>query len=520
MGTAIPPALSVVAITDDETFVRELEDTLAASSTTADIAVELLVASTKPQRSGQHTTVATFPLESAYRRNRGLLAARGSIVAFLEHGQLPSSSWLEAIVTAFGAGARPAAAVGGPRRSFLRAPRGGNVAYDRLRLVAAHGFPLFTGAPPGSPVPDLLVLAGLAKRGETVVAAPRMTVAQERLPPLDARRVGRSARLSRQPALAARAASAALRRGSLRDLIDLLAGGLVDRDWRSTAPDATTHLPPAVAATLGQRKVTQLQTPRKGKLHFLYRAEELMLHLYVAPSDHLREAITAHEAIRTGTRAAGIPRVHVTEEALDSIWLVEDFVDGEPLDTARLHREADRIGSWIVELGGAPGPALGTAPSWRAHADNLLAAGFPEPVHAALSRSLAALEGVPARHLHGDLNPRNVLDRRGELAAVDWENAAEAFVPGLDLVFLFLIAAGTPDEALIRELARPEARQECRLFPFLQALGLDQETMPHALRVMLATWALGERRRRSRLGVDPRPVVFEPLFLRSEKDLI
>src|SRR5947207_1129321 len=115
-----PPALSVVATTDDQSLVDKLERVLGA-------AVELIIVSTRPVRGAQVRALEVFPLESSYRRNRGLLLSGAPVVAFLEDGQLPSPDWAAVSASAF-TGDRPAAA----------AITDAGVAYHRDRLLAEH----------------------------------------------------------------------------------------------------------------------------------------------------------------------------------------------------------------------------------------------------------------------------------------------------------------------------------------------------------------------------------------------
>src|SRR5919201_1618396 len=175
--------LSVVASTDDESFVEELERLFEGDA-------KLIVVSTRALRTRRAQAVQVLPFESAYRRNRGLALAAGDVVAFLEEGQLPAREWQAAVLRPFTGDPRPAAVAAG-----LPLHVGGNVAYDRRRLLGVHGFPLFTGAEPGSPVPDLLALLRLRSDRGGVATAQGMTLVRGGVAPSrDAEVLGRMLR--------------------------------------------------------------------------------------------------------------------------------------------------------------------------------------------------------------------------------------------------------------------------------------------------------------------------------------
>jgi hypothetical protein len=88
------------------------------------------------------------------------------------------------------------------------------------------------------------------------------------------------------------------------------------------------------------------------------------------------------------------------------------------------------------------------------------------------------------------------------VAAVDWEGAWRDGIPGLDLLYLALFARS--DEPDFRALDEPGDVR-----PALAQLGVTEDVLPATLLVVLATWALSERRRRARLGSPPPPSVFE-----------
>jgi len=137
----------------------------------------------------------------------------------------------------------------------------------------------------------------------------------------------------------------------------------------------------------------------------------------------------------------------------------------------------------------------------------------PAHLRASLERALTAVGRLPARHMHGDLQPKNVLATDGRLVAIDWEGAWLEGIPGLDVVFLALFAvADAPDLLLLQRLAEGADLASGGLRLALARLGVTAPTVPAALLVMLSTWAVAEDRRRSRLGSQPSAPLFQPLL--------
>ena len=295
---------------------------------------------------------------------------------------------------------------------------------------------------------------------------------------------GRVARRRRDFGLAAHAAL----RGGL--------AGVLGRSGWAAPPEALDLLPEELA---GARPFSPLGAANPAKTHFLYRAgDDAVLHLHANPSERLRRSLAEREAIRADAPEGAVPRLHASAEGRDSLWVLEDRVDGEPLDASAL---PPGIFDWAVELAGPPGRPLEASPEWTEHAQLLRGSVPPE--------ALERVGRLSSRHMHGDLQPKNVLARDGRFTAIDWEGAWREGIPGLDFVYLALHAHGL-DFSLLRAL-----REELRAA--LARLGIDEATLPAALHVMLGTWALGERRRRSRLGAPPPPAFFEPALARFER---
>jgi hypothetical protein len=533
--------LAVVLLADDVASAGDMIDAVRKSAEAAKLRVELVVASSDPALAHLSDPgvriVEVFPLESAYRRNRGLLQSHAPWVAFLENGQLPDETWAEAALDPFRSDHDVAAVIGlepgvpsgtGGVSSAIRPVRrcGGNIVYDRAALLSLHGFRLFSNAPAGSAAPDVETVLRLRAQGRCVVTSADLAVALASNSPLHSPDFGVGHVLRRMHArnLIVRYTAAAVkdvatrrrseRRDAARHARDLFSG-LRSKTGQTAADYVLQHAPPTVMAALDGEDLSLLAAPRKAKLQFLYRAGPRVLHLYVAPTDKLRRAISAREAIGQTPAVTGVPRVCLTEESLDALWMIEDFVPGSPVTAADFGAAEDVLADWVVRLGGPPATVLGDTEAWRSHADRLRGADFPAPAGPRLARALEAVEELPSRQMHGDLQPKNVLVDAGQFSAVDWENASTVFAPGLDLLYLFLLANGAgPDENVIEELVGSSHRSKSVLLASLARLGVEDAALSDVLCVLLGTWAIGERRRRSRLGVDPGPSVFEPLFLK------
>ena len=171
--------------------------------------------------------------------------------------------------------------------------------------------------------------------------------------------------------------------------------------------------------------------------------------------------------------------------------MLEDLAPGRPGEA-----ELPQLLDWAVELAGPPGPPLERSAEWAEHA-KLLRGQVPD-------EALATVAGLPSRHMHGDLQPKNVLASGGRLTAIDWEGAWREGIPGLDVVYLALFAHGL-DPAVLADPPEPVRAALARV-------GVGDDALPAALYVMLGTWATAEDRRRVRLGSQPGEPFFRPLL--------
>jgi Phosphotransferase enzyme family len=247
----------------------------------------------------------------------------------------------------------------------------------------------------------------------------------------------------------------------------------------------------------------------------LYRAgQDRVLHLYANPSERLRRSLADRESIRMRSRVQGIPRVCAVAETVDALWIVEEFVPGRVPD---MHSPGQWFGAaadWAVGMACPPARPLRDVPEWGEHCNELLARTPPELGERVLD-AVAAVSRLPAVHMHGDLQRRNLLMDGSRIGAVDWEGAWLEGLPGLDLVFLALYAGSdTPDEHILARLMRGEDAPWGGLRDALASVGVSGSALRPALVVMLGTWALAEDRRLARLGAPPGPRVYRPLFHR------
>ena len=303
----------------------------------------------------------------------------------------------------------------------------------------------------------------------------------------DAVAAGRTARRLRSARLALRAA---------------LAGGMTglrSHDvWRP--PDARG---PRLE---GLPELTPRGASNPAKTHFLYDAgADTIVHLYVNPAERLRRALAEREQVRARV-GDGVPALREVIDADDATWVVEDRVPGRAPEQREAAAWFPRARDWLVRFADPAGTKLNATASWREHAAALQQTFALDALPAALER----VARLPAVAMHGDLQRRNLALEGHRVGAVDWEGVWHEGIPGLDLVYLALFArSDDPDFGVLDTLSGGEDVPWANLRPALAQLGVDDEGLPATLLVLLATWALSERRRRARLGAVPPPPTFE-----------
>ena len=474
-----------------------------ASAERAGIPVEAVAVRTdpgEPPEPGADVVVDAFPLDSAYLGNRGLEAAGAPVVAFLEPGAEVRPDWAAALVSAF---------AGEPRPAAVRAR--GAAAFERAALLAVGGFDRRLGGAgdaPGLEVEDALLR--LADGGRRIVRAAAASARGGPRAVADPRLVARLARRHRSLAyVLPRAPGAARSLITRRDSGDPAPAALLDR------------LPAELGAALAGAVPVPSGASYRSKAHVRFDVHgRRVLHAYVNPSTRLRRSLAEREAIRAAAGVDGIPALHGAAEGFDALWVLEDALPGRqplPEDVAAW---LPAVADWAVALAGPPGRPLEESGDWRAHREEGLGLARAAGLDELAEDAFAAVSALPSRHMHGDFQRRNVLLERDRVGLVDWEGAWAEGIPGLDLVFLALLARGDdPDATLLLRLASGDDPGWAPVTPRLERLGLDRARIRPALVVMLATWALAERRRLGRLGAPPREPVWEPLFRRVAPSL-
>ena len=214
-----------------------------------------------------------------------------------------------------------------------------------------------------------------------------------------------------------------------------------------------------------------------------------------------REAAGLGAVRRALGETSSVPRLiaHLTEQPHP--LLVETAIDGRPLSPAEIARDRDGClepaVAWLERVartsGRDPGREDDEARFRTLIEAPLLALAASDSSDATLAwlvdRTLAALAplrdaGLPLVLEHGDTSHPNLLLRRfGDLAVVDWELANPDGLPGHDLAFFLVYAAGA---ARRRDEAETARRLHDAFFGsepwtwrwwarYLQALDLDPE---------------------------------------------
>lgn len=198
---------------------------------------------------------------------------------------------------------------------------------------------------------------------------------------------------------------------------------------------ARQDLAPVAGGTLGATYVARGQTPAT------------FVKSYSTPAGH--ENLRLEGALLDGTYgpAINLQRLEIESHGHTRLWLVMDELHPTSNDIAPAQVLA-MIDDYNARLGAPHGdeasPPEGSdiialARQAPAFVDQLSAAGKAATGTVTVIRdALRDIEACRLAHgriiCHGDLSPRNILSKNGQLIAIDWEDALWAF-PGFDYLY-------------------------------------------------------------------------------------
>jgi hypothetical protein len=553
------PQLSVVICTLGEKRVAETVESVVESAGGAGAAVETIVVWQSAEAAPELGAVVlcVFPSGLAYARNRGLAAARGGLVAFVDDDEVVDPAWARGLLDAFARAEAPAGVFGpiAPRDerglpycrydgggSFRlvepgtppwRVGSGGNMAFRGDALLAVGGFdPLFGAGSVSRSAEETEVIHRLLESGRTLAWSPDPVVYHPTKTEAERLRsrypyaygLGKVVRRHRSPVLAVRYGSeiaraltsgARARDGrSLRETRATLHGFTSAVAFRASAASPFALLeraPEPVSAALDGAAIEPREPSFRPDPHFVYRVgEDRILHVYANPSARLRAGL----AVRDSLARPGIPQAVAQGDDVDALWVLEEFLAGHPPPPDRVADWFAPVAEWVLELGPGTGGAVREG-SWWADESGIALEAAPGSVRPAVEAALEAVGALPAQPVHGDFQRKNVL--LGErLGVIDWEHAYEDGPPGLDVLFLAAMARGdVPDAQVLPDLARGRDPEWAPLRELLRRAGIDDELLRPFLLAVLAVWAADEQARVDQPGL-PRA---EPIYRRLLDEL-
>jgi hypothetical protein len=286
----------------------------------------------------------------------------------------------------------------------------------------------------------------------------------------------------------------------IRRFLLSLHGPIRRRRSLPTSPlELVTDAPPIIARELQGRVVTGLPPSPPPKQHWMYQVDQdAVLHVYGGPAGRIRRSLPDRRVFQVDL--PGLPRVRATADEGSRLWVMEDRLAGAPPDVSDVTMWFPGARDWLVRLAGPPGPALRTTPFWDAHQPDSLEA-TPAGLEEGVRWAWDIVGDMPARSLHGDVQPRNLVIGSHGVGLIDWEGFWRHGLPGLDLVFLALMSARrVPDQRVIAALAHGEEPPGRPLRGALAEVGVAGTVLRASLLAMLAVWTLGEARRMARGG--------------------
>jgi hypothetical protein len=540
--------LSVVVCTLGDEEVVDTVESILESGRLAGRQVEVVVVwqgvGDSPSLGEQVQVVEAFPAGLSHARNRGLVLARGPLVAFVDDDEVVDPAWVGALFAAFERNGGLTAVFGpiaarderglpycryddgGEYRIFSGdgtrpwgIGTGGNMAFRRDALLAVGGFDVLFGAGSVSrSAEDTEAIFRLLRSGHTlawtpdaVVYHPTKTVAERltaRFP--YAYGMGKLARRHRDPVLAARygksigealiAAGRARDRRRLREAGATLRGFVTGFGLRSrpVSPQAALELAPEnVATMLTRASVEPLAPTFRPDPHFLYQVDsDRILHVYVNPTPRLKEGLAVRERARAVTGLSGIPLLLAQGEAKDTLWVLEERLHGSPPHPGDPRPWFATVVEWALVLGATAKLPVRKGAWWSDKASAAVDAA-PLELRTRISAALDAVGELPARRLHGDFQRKNIfLDGKTAVGVLDWEHAYDDGLPGLDLLFLAVMARGElPDRELLLALVHGRDPSWAPLGALLRRAGVESDTIRSYLLAALAVWAGDENGR-------------------------
>lgn len=553
------PELSVVICTLGAARVAETVASVADSARAADSAVEQLVVwqslSEAPDLDGA-VRLDVFPAGLAYARNRGLVAARAPLIAFVDDDEVVDQKWVRAVADAFARDEAPAGVFGpiAPRDerglpycrydgggSFRLVERGtppwrvgtgGNMAFRREALLAVGGFdPLFGLGSVSRSAEETELIHRLLESGRALAWSPDVVAyhpTKTEAERLESRfpyafGLGKLMRRHRAAVLAARYGSEIARaltsgarardRRRLRETSATMRGFATALALRSSPRSPRALLErapqPIVAALDGARSVP-LEPSYRPDPHFVYRVGgDRILHVYANPTARLRAGL----AVRDRLDAPGTATVFAQADDVDALWVLEEYVRGRPPAPERVAEWFNPVADWALQLEPGSGGSVREGSWWADEAAGALAVA-PAPLREAVERALDVLGALPARPVHGDFQRKNVLVAdEARLGVLDWEHAYEDGPPGLDVLFLAAMArSDRPDARLMRDLARGRDPEWAPLREWLRRAGVDEAVLRPFLLAVLAVWAADEQARAALPGIPRAEPLYRPLL--------